>query len=135
MNTINSNTSKGQAFSATRMFRSKKDLILTRRSSSNYLAKTYRLALRDAHRISWFIYLLNGEVNTAFVDMMEHWVREAFLLTGSLDSVLDAISVLSVTRIDFNDVESCASVRREVIGYVQSSYPMMPRTLSRPLAA
>lgn len=135
MITLNSNTPKRATLSVTSMFRSKKNLDLTRRSSANYLAKTYGLALRDAHRISWFIYLVNGEVNSAFVDLMEHWVREVFLLTGSVDSILDAVLVLAVTQINFEDVETCASVRREVIRYVQRNLPIVLTRVEQKIAA
>ncbi len=88
-------------------------------SQAHFFVRKYGLRYPEAHRISYFIYLVNGETNQAFLEAMETWVREIALLRGSIQEILDAIVILVVTRIDFDRADTCASVRREVIRYVQ----------------
>lgn len=105
-----------------------------RNCSAGHFIRRYGLKKPEALRISWFIYLVNGETNEAFVDAMNTWVRETALVTGSVHNIPDAIDMLSVTQIDFDNINSCAAVRREVIRYVQQRFSV-PAPVSLNLAA
>jgi len=105
-----------------RFTRAKKKPSPLQGSQAHFFVRKYGLRYPEAHRISYFIYLVNGETNQAFLEAMETWVREVALSTGCTQEVLDAIVILAVCRIDFDRAETCASVRREVIRYVQRRF-------------
>lgn len=102
--------------------------------STGHFVRRYGLKPIDAHRISWFVYLVKGETNQAFIEAMNAWVREHALSKGSVQDILDAILILSVTQIDFDEVHTCEGVRREVIRSVQRRYPMPRRIYLKPAA-
>ncbi len=90
-------------------------------STRSYIQK-FGLKFREANRISYFIYMVNGEEDRTFLNAMETWVREVALVTGTAREVIDAISILSVCRIDMEKIRTCRTVRREVTRYVRSKF-------------
>lgn len=100
------------------------------RISAGYYIKHFGLKYREADRISSFIYRVNGEEDRTFLWAMETWVREVALLKGGIGEILDAISILSVCRIDPGNIRTCLRVRREVIRYVRSRYVQQGTVIS-----
>jgi len=93
------------------------------RISPGYLMKHFDLKYRESDPISHFIYQVNGEADREFLSAMETWVRETLLLQGSVQLVLDSLTLLSVCRIDPNQMSSVKMVRWEVIRYVRDRWP------------
>jgi len=106
---------------------------LTWRISAKSYVKRFGLKFREADRISYFIYLVNGEEDRSFLRMMETWIQEVALPNGTAREVIDAINILSVCRIDYEKIRTCRTVRREIIRYVQSRYkdPEVSRFIER----
>lgn len=100
------------------------------RMSAGYYTKHFGLKYREADRISFFIYRVNGEEDRTFLWAMETWVREVALLKGGIGEILDAITILSVCRIDSGNIRTCLRVRREVIRYVRSRYVQQGAVIS-----
>lgn len=102
--------------------RSRRDRYLTWRISAKSYVKRFGLKFREADRISYFIYLVNGEEDRRFLSMMETWVQEVALPNGTAREVIDAIAILAVCRIDYEKIRTCRTVRREIMRYVRSRY-------------
>ncbi|MFQ5544314.1 MAG: hypothetical protein ACE5FY_08200 [Nitrospiria bacterium] len=102
--------------------RSRRDRYLTWRISARSYVLRFGLKFREADRISYFIYLVNGEEDRSFLRMMETWVREVALPNGTAREVIDAIDILTVCRIDHEKIRTCRTVRREIMRYVRSRY-------------
>ncbi len=92
------------------------------RISAKSYVKRFGLKFREADRISYFIYLVNGEEDRSFLRMMETWVQEVALPNGTAREVIDAIAILTVCRIDHEKIRTCRTVRREIIRYVRDRY-------------
>ncbi len=90
MKTIKSNRStQGTIHNLINSFtRAKKSPAQIRRSQAPFFVRKYGLRYPEAHRISYFIYLVNGETNQAFLEAMETWVRELALSKGSVEAIL-----------------------------------------------
>jgi len=95
---------------------------LTWRISAKSYVKRFGLKFREADRISYFIYLVNGEDDRGFLRMMETWVQEVALPNGTAQEVIEAINILTVCRIDYEKIRTCRTVRREIMRYVESRY-------------
>jgi len=95
---------------------------LSWRISAKHYAQSFGLKPKEAHQISLFIYQVLGEEDGRFLSAMEIWAREVALAKGSVAEILDAILILKVCRIDPNRVQSCRSVRAEVVRYVKTRY-------------
>ncbi len=102
--------------------RSRGDRYLAWRISAKSYVKRFGLKFREADRISYFIYLVNGEEDRTFLRMMEAWVQEVALPNGTAREAIDAIAILSVCRIDQEKIRTCRTVRREIIRYVRTKY-------------
>jgi|SRR5579863_3551715 len=92
------------------------------RISAGYYSKQFGLKFREADRISWFIYRVNGEEDWIFLSAIERWVGEVALAHGRVDDILDAMLILAVCRIVPERVESCNRVRREVVRYIECRF-------------
>jgi len=102
--------------------RSRGNRYLTWRISARSFVKKFGLKFSEADRISYFIYLVNGEEDRSFLRVMETWVQEVALPNGTAREVIDAIAILTVCRIDHEKIRTCRTVRREIIRYVESRY-------------
>lgn len=102
--------------------RSRENRNLSWRISTRSYIRKFGLKFREANRISYFIYMVNGEEDRTFLNAMETWVREVALATGTAREVIDAISILSVCRIDPEKIRTCRTVRREIVRYVRSKF-------------
>lgn len=96
---------------------------ISRRMSVGYYMGRFGLKFKEADRLTHFLYLFVAEEDRFFLSRIERWVREIALAKGSIQSILDNLTILAVCRIDPNRPERCCRrVRSEVIRYVDRTF-------------